>query len=209
MAEVDPIAYYDSERYLFETVGPRFRRDACIGAFDFFTIVIWKANRAKTKIVALLHENYPEKRHDLDAIVRALTRELAGKPTNRARLEFLLTLKKRGFLLPTASAILSVLYPDEFTVYDYRVCEELSDFKNLSNLSASDRLWNDYLRFLDAVRRARPDRSLRDCDRHLSGSSAMKQLEGGIRSWSDPRWGDEPTTGDPPHATDTIERDGH
>ena len=43
---LDYLRYYDLERYLFEDVHRRFHEEGSIGAFDFFSIVIWKANRA-------------------------------------------------------------------------------------------------------------------------------------------------------------------
>ena len=41
---------------------------------------------------------------------------------------------KWAFRLPTASAILTVLYPDVFTVYDRRVCKVLGAFDQLANI---------------------------------------------------------------------------
>lgn len=34
--------------------------------------------------------------------------------------------KKWEFFLPTAAAILTILYPDEFAIFDWRVCDELN-----------------------------------------------------------------------------------
>jgi len=45
----DYLEYYDLERYLFENVHQRFHLEHSLGAFDFFSIVIWKANRAKSQ----------------------------------------------------------------------------------------------------------------------------------------------------------------
>ena len=38
-----------------------------------------------------------------------------------------------AFRLPMASAILTVLYPDSFTVYDIRVCSELQNHHGVRN----------------------------------------------------------------------------
>jgi hypothetical protein len=46
----DYLKYYDLEHYLLEEVGPRFRSSGAIEPIDLFMILIWKANRAKTKI---------------------------------------------------------------------------------------------------------------------------------------------------------------
>jgi hypothetical protein len=53
---IDFRTYYDLETYLFETVSPRFAEEHSLTAFDFFCIVIWKANRAKSKIARRLVE---------------------------------------------------------------------------------------------------------------------------------------------------------
>ena len=47
---LDYLRYYDLETYLFEDVRRRFHAERSLSAFDFFSIVIWKANRAKSKI---------------------------------------------------------------------------------------------------------------------------------------------------------------
>jgi len=62
--------YADLERYIFEEVSPRFESTQRISAFDFFCIVIWKANRAKSRVAARLLA--PAHGHqDLDCAVSA------------------------------------------------------------------------------------------------------------------------------------------
>src|SRR5262249_35190538 len=126
---IDFRAYYDLEEYLFGTVSHRFAQSNTLSAFDFFCIVIWKANRAKTFIARrlLTHKNYP----DLNTAVHALLSELAAAPLPKDKLYVLFEIW--GFGLPTASAILTVLYPEEFSVYDVRVCDSLGDFHKLTN----------------------------------------------------------------------------
>ena len=76
-----------------------------------------------------------------------------------------------------ASAILTVLYPDEFTIYDYRLCEQLRDFHKLATLSRFEDVWDGYQVLLERVRAMTPDGlSLRDRDRYLWGKSAYEQL---------------------------------
>lgn len=55
--------------------------------------------------------------------VSMLSHDLSKARSPEARLQVLMAGWK--FRLPAATAILSVFYPDEFSVYDYRVCEEL------------------------------------------------------------------------------------
>lgn len=79
--------------------------------------------------------------------------------------------------LSMATAVLTVLYPEEFTAYDSRVCESLKAFQNLRNLKYSEKLWKGYQDFKREVRDATPDHlRLRDKDRYLWGKSWYEQL---------------------------------
>lgn len=162
--------HYDLESYLFDTVRLRFEKQGYLDAFDFFCIVIWKANRAKSKIAKKLlrvDEN-------LNRAVGVLTYGLTEQSTAEDRLHFLW---KADFDLPMASAILTVLYPDEFTVYDERVCNMLGGFHNLKNVRNFDSLWHGYKDFKRKVEESTPSElSLRDKDRYLWGKSFYEQL---------------------------------
>lgn len=86
-------------------------------------------------------------------------------------------MSKWGFALPTATTVLAIISPDDFTVYDWRVCDEL----NLGYLLwrvFSDRLWQDYKAFLRSlVDGTRAGFSLRDKDGFLIGRSMRKGIE--------------------------------
>jgi len=120
-----------------------------------------------------------QKAGSLDAAAEQLTKALYSEKSNEDRLS--LALKVWGFRLPMASAILTVLWPEEFTVYDVRVCGELAganleNFKRLVNL-APGRVWTKYCEYREAVRRSVTEPlTLRDKDRFLWGRSAAKQL---------------------------------
>ena len=172
----DYLKLYDMESYLFETVNERFHREGNLSAFDFFCIVIWKANRAKSRIAQWLL-NHKEGGADLEAAVRKLTGQIAEQASPKERLRVLID--EWGFLLPMASAILTVCYPDDFTVYDYRVRDEL-ECRDLSNLTFKS-LWPEYEEFRLKVTEITPaDLSLRDKDRFLSGKSFHEQLTSDI-----------------------------
>jgi hypothetical protein len=80
-----------------------------------------------------------------------------------------------------ATAILSILWPDRFTVYDVRVCGQLGRFGDLATQSRFDRIWPGYCEYLQAVNDAVPGpRSLREKDRVLWATSAAQQLEADI-----------------------------
>jgi hypothetical protein len=173
MPGAECIQFYTLESYLFNTVHRRFAEQGHLGAFDFFCIVIWKANRAKTKIAKRLLGDTTK---TLDEVVVELTKAIANRKTPKDRMRLLMFGDIR-FRLPMASAILTVLYPEEFTVYDYRVCDTLGDFWNLTNVTNIDRMWERYSAFKSAVISNSPEGlSLRDRDRYLWGKSFRDQL---------------------------------
>jgi hypothetical protein len=73
---MDFLGYYNLEPYLFDIVSPRFHQEGSLNAFDFFSIVIWKANRAKSRIAKRLLSQAPSYT-DLEAAVFAITTGLA------------------------------------------------------------------------------------------------------------------------------------
>ena len=108
---------YHLEGYLFGTVWPRFVAQGTLSAYDFYAIVIWKSIRSKKRIRAGLAAA-GKSAGDLMQEVRA-----AGTP--EAKVETLLAVQ--GFGLPIASAVLSVCYPDRFTVLGYRSWRGLAE----------------------------------------------------------------------------------
>ncbi|MCX6633581.1 MAG: hypothetical protein NT090_00575 [Acidobacteria bacterium] len=102
---IDYRQFYHLESYLFDVVGPTFRRQRWLSAFDFFCIVIWKANRAKSKVAARLLRK-ATCGQTLEDAVRTLTSELARQASPEERMRHLM--KNWGFRLPMASAILTL-----------------------------------------------------------------------------------------------------
>jgi hypothetical protein len=163
-----------------------------LSAFDFHCILIWKANRAKNRHVERLRSigggSYAQAvRRVVSMLVRVRRCDKPGKE----RLRILMC--KWGFRLPTASAILTILYPEEFTVYDERVRKQINWEKPLDgvtfspgagNLRADKRfegLWDQYSAFGNEVRRHTPGHySLRDKDRYLWGMSFEKEVRRAI-----------------------------
>ena len=177
--------YYLSnlEGYLLKQVCPRFQQLGFLSASEFFCIVIWKANRAKSKIARkLLRESDCG---SLDEAVRKLTEDIAQAGSAEARMRVLV--EEWKFWLPMASAILTILYPEEFTVYDVRVAgvideEHQTNLVQLGNRKTFARLWSGYNEYLDWVKKSAPTAtSLREKDHHLWGKSFFLQLQKDIR----------------------------
>ena len=117
---------------------------------------------------------------DLNAAVYELTKGVGQRTTPKEKLRYLC--EDWGFRLPMASAILTVLYTKEFTIYDTRVCAELGEFANLGSVRVFERLWSGYEDFIDRVREQAPAKAkLRDKDRYLWGKSFYHQLEADIK----------------------------
>jgi hypothetical protein len=167
----DPLAYYSPEAYLFSDVGPNFRKNGQLHPEAFYLILDWKAPRARTRHVRRL----ARATGTFDKAVSGIAADIYNVVGPDERLRVLMT--KWGFLLPTASAILTVLYPTAFTVYDRRLCASLGRFSKLANMKWSNDLWEEYQRFTDVVRIAAPTGlSLRDCDRWLWGRDKRQTM---------------------------------
>lgn len=178
--EIDYRKFCNLETYLFTTVRDNFIREGNINVADFFCIVIWKSNRSKSKIAKKLL-SHAHGFQNLDDAMRSLTSEIKQQSSGKERLRYLM--KEWKFYLPMATAVLSVLYPDEFTIYDTRVCNVLGDFHKLYNKLRFETVWTEYNRFIAAVQKAAPEGlSLRDKDRWLWGKSFWEQLERDIRT---------------------------
>lgn len=123
------------------------------------------------------------KNADLDAAVQQLIGDIRCAADNRAKLKVLL--HDWQLRLPMATAILTVFYPDDFTIYDFRVCDQVGDFARLGEYSNVDRTCEGYEAFVAAVHAAVPgELSLRDKDRALWGRSFSEQLRLDIQRWA-------------------------
>lgn len=169
------LKYYDLENYIFTTVREKFQKNGSINAEDFFCIVIWKANRAKSNIARLLLKKF----NSLEIASKTITGFLGNENMNDYdRFKYLLD---NGFSLPMLSAILTVLYPDRFTIYDYRVCShpEFKEFEKLAyKMVDTEKYWELYQDYKKAVIRNTPSwMNLRQKDQYLWGKSFGLQLK--------------------------------
>ncbi len=168
---MDYVQYANLGSYLFNTVRPRFAKQGYLDAFDFFSIVIWKANRSKSKIARRLDDNG---KISLEDSVKNLTRKIHQAQTSKERLQIL---REHHFRMPMASAILTVLYPDDFTVYDYRVCDALGVSKINYSFRNFELTWTRYQDYKTKVIASTPTGlTLRERDLFLWGKSRAEQL---------------------------------
>jgi hypothetical protein len=175
----DYIKFYNLEQYLFGEVKKRFHDTGDISPLDFLLILHWKSARARTKAIDRLKKIVGG---DFDRATKEIALSLYRAPDSKKRLELLMN--KWQFRLPTATAILTVLYPDEFTIYDVRVREVIGfdPIKEVFSETSWPQTWDDYNKFKKCVIQAAPaNLSLRDKDRHLWGKSLSDAIKCDLR----------------------------
>src|ERR1700676_201640 len=97
--------YYDLERYLFTEVNQHFAEEGNIKPADLYMIFIWKANRAKNRH----RDRLAKKAGTFAAAVREISASLVASSSAKNKLQVLMN--EWGFRLPTATSVLTVLYP--------------------------------------------------------------------------------------------------
>lgn len=163
--------YYNLDKYLFEDLNEKFKRNHVLNVFDFFCIVIWKANRAKSKVANRIKLKEP----NLEKAVYEITTHLFSASNDEERLRILMVDWK--LRLPMSSAILTVLFPDRFSVYDYRVCEILGKFEDLGHKVKFESIWNGYSQYIKGVQQfVSSESTLRNKDKYLWGKSFCEDL---------------------------------
>ena len=167
------------EKYLFENVGKTFRDKGKLSPLDLFLILHWKSRRAKNKNRDKLKMKSGSFGKATKQIAASLQK--ANSPEERLRV----LMEKWGLRLPTASAILTVLYPEHFTIYDIRVRDQLGLDRMRESYSAAhwNTMWDSYLQFKNMVIENTPSNlCLRDKDRYLWGKSLYEDAERDHRS---------------------------
>jgi hypothetical protein len=177
--------FYDLDNYLFKDITNFFQLNKYLTGLQFYLILIWKARRAiKPNSQKILNK---DKSKTFDEGVKILTHKIYEAKSNLDKIKILFSWE---FRMATASAILTVLYPKIFTIYDYRVSEhdKLKIFKSLGNIvegeKAKEKKAERYLEFVEAVKKLKLGKdvnSLRSKDRYLWGrsfyNSAKRKVE--------------------------------
>jgi hypothetical protein len=161
------LKYYFLEDYLFKEVKNNFKKRGYLTTEEFFCIIIWKSNRAKTAIKRKLL-----KFGNLKTVVKKLTSEIFHTSETEQKLELLI--KSWKFNLPIATAILTILYPQEFTIYDMRVRGQIGIRKDFSG--RKDQIKRYFDEFLPKVKQLGKGKNLRNKDRYLWGKSFYQNL---------------------------------
>ena len=97
------LKYYWLENYLFDNVNKNFHNRGHLNPEEFFAIVIWKSNRAKTNVRKGIIKS--------TRTICAITAEIFQSQTPEEKLDVFLSPKIPNIGIPMASAILTVCYP--------------------------------------------------------------------------------------------------
>lgn len=125
------LALYNIEDYVFKVIGRKARKRGCLTFNEFYCIGMWKSARQKP--------NYLKNKK----LVKFLTKEAFKQPDEKKKITSLLIM--RGVGIPTASALLTVVYPDKYAIIDIRCVEMLKKlgFKLKSSMTLKN--WLNYL----------------------------------------------------------------
>jgi len=130
------IAKYNVENILFNEIGPKARKEGKLTFRNFLKIGLWKSFRQKP--------NYMKNKDTVEKI----TQEAFLENDEAKKINLLCQLK--GVSIPTASAILAVVYPDKYPVIDIRCLETLVENEyEINSTSPTVKTW---LYFLEITR---------------------------------------------------------
>lgn len=85
----------------------------------------------------------------------------------------------KGIGVPIASAILTVCYPERFTILDYRAWETLYDLRRVKTKKVPTGIYGYFNMYLPACKKLAQDlrMSLRELDHAMWGWSKKKSIE--------------------------------
>ena len=178
------LKYYNLEDYLFDDIHNNFIKNKCLDDYEFFAIVCWKRKATAIKVAKRWNGEWNKDRLSIQDI----TSKVYLEPDDMKKMEILKNINQVGVAI--ASAILTVCYPEKFTIIDYRAlnslrkkekkkCEneklpqkaenfKIEDYINYNNICKE--VWNKYCP------------SLRDFDRCLwtmdwcDGEKGLKEV---------------------------------
>ena len=163
------------EEYLFNDIHKNFQKRGWLTPEEFLAIVIWKRSTSKTNITKSIKPSGKS--------VEDITRNVAKAESRETKILILTSIKFIGIAI--ASAILTVLYPNEFTIIDVRARNSLKRM-SIPVLGNPEENVQDYLDYVDLckIEAKKLNLSLRDFDRALWGMD-IYEGEKGLREISE------------------------
>lgn len=130
------INLYNIENFLFNTIGSMARKRGYLRFDEFYQICMWKSVRQKQKYIN--NQNKIK--------VQNLTKIAFNEKDEKQKIKILC--KLRGVGIPTASAILTVVFPEKYAIIDIRclnMLREEFDQKQKIGKNVSLKTWLNYL----------------------------------------------------------------
>lgn len=118
----------------FETVSKLYQKRGYLHWEEFNSIGLWKTRRQKKRYAHEFNKNNTER----------ITRNAMQASDEEGKIKSLRLLKGVG--IPVCSAILTIVYPSEYCIIDYRAWRALKWYLNSVDFSS----YEDYSRFLDS-----------------------------------------------------------
>lgn len=126
------IALYDIESYIFNIIGPSVKKRGYFTFEEFYKICIWKSPRPKKKYIKNI------------SAIGEVSRKAFSETNERSRISVLLKLEGVG--LPTASALLTSVFPEKYAIIDIRCLEIVRErFNDKIGKIISINVWIEYL----------------------------------------------------------------
>jgi thermostable 8-oxoguanine DNA glycosylase len=129
------IDLYDTESYLFKIIGPKIRERGFLLFSEFYKICMWKSARQKPRYI---------KNKD---IIEKISKDAFAKEDEREKMKVLCD-NLDGVSIPTASAILTIAYPEKYAVIDIRCLETLKKEGCDISKYPSPNTWLKYLEIM-------------------------------------------------------------
>ncbi len=129
----DYIRKYYVEEVLFRDIGPKAKARGFLEFMEFLKIGLWKSVRQKNRYL----KN--------KAIVEKITKEAFLEQDEMKKMQILCD-NLEGVDIPTASAILSIVYPEKYPVIDIRCLQTLAENGfSIKTTPPNVKIWLQYL----------------------------------------------------------------
>ncbi len=123
------------ESYLFKVIGPAVKEKGYFLFNEFYEVCMWKSARQKKRYIQ--NKN----------IIEEVSRKALAEENERKKME-ILSGELDGVGIPTASALLTVVYPKRYAVIDIRCLEMLRKMKCDIGRHPSLNIWEKYLKIM-------------------------------------------------------------
>jgi|AntAceMinimDraft_18_1070375.scaffolds.fasta_scaffold243234_1 thermostable 8-oxoguanine DNA glycosylase len=125
---------YNIEDYLFKAIGSRIRERSFVEFDDFYQICMWKSARQK--------QNYLKNKNT----IKDISKKAFAEKDKSLKMKQLLELKGVG--IPTASATLTIVFPEKYAVIDARCIQMLNKVGIKIKETITINRWLEYLNIM-------------------------------------------------------------